>query len=236
VNAQSSKVREIFDQAAEIASESERLTYLEVACAGDGNLRGQVDALLKAYSDAGSFLDRPALDVAVLSKADQTDAFNSTPAEHPNLSVPTQAESAAQRDDNPLAFLTPSAKPGNLGRLGHYEIQEVIGKGGFGTVLKAFDEKLHRVVAIKVLAPELAASATARNRFIREARTAAAVSHDHVVTIHVVDEEHRPPYIVMQLIDGMTLQQKLDKTGALSLKEILRREFGREMGCGAERP
>ena len=57
-----------------------------------------------------------------------------------------------------------------------------------GVVLKAFDEKLHRVVAIKVMAPQLATSATARKRFTREARAAAAVSHDHVVTIHAVEE------------------------------------------------
>src|SRR5262249_15116020 len=107
---------------------------------------------------------------------------------------------------------------------------EVVGKGGFGMVLKAFDEKLHRIVAIKVLSMELSANGTARQRFIREARTAAAVAHEHVVTIHAVVEEHRPPYLVMQLIDGVTLQQKLDKSGFLSLREILR--IGMQMAEG----
>ena len=85
-------------------------------------------------------------------------------------------------------FLSPSDEAGPLGRLGHYEVLEVIGRGGMGIVLQAFDEKLHRVVAIKVMAPQLATSATARKRFIREAQAAAAVSHDHVVTIHAVEE------------------------------------------------
>src|SRR5436309_38611 len=66
-----------------------------------------------------------------------------------------------------LAFLTPPTRPDTLGRLGHYHVQEVLGKGGFGIVLKAFDERLHRIVAIKVLSPAYAASGSARKRFIR---------------------------------------------------------------------
>src|SRR5439155_24154804 len=121
-----------------------------------------------------------------------------------------------------LGFLAPSAQPGSLGRLDHYEILEVVGKGGFGTVLKAFDEKLHRIVAIKVLSPAYAVIGSARARFIREARTAAAVKNDHVVAIYSVQDEAQPPYLVMELIDGISLQDKLDKKGPLSVKEILR--------------
>jgi hypothetical protein len=121
-----------------------------------------------------------------------------------------------------LNYLEPPDNPKHLGKLDHYDILEEVGKGGFGTVFRAFDTKLHRVVAIKVLSPELAASGTARQRFSREAKSAAAVTHDHVVTIHSVDEDHRPPYLVMQFIDGISLQQKLDDKGALSVKEILR--------------
>jgi len=121
-----------------------------------------------------------------------------------------------------LDFLDPPAKPGQLGKLAHYEILEVIGRGGMGVVLKGFDQTLHRVVAVKVMTPELAASGTARDRFEREARAAAAISHDHVVTIHAVDEAKGLPYLVMQYVQGESLQQKLDRDGPLELKEILR--------------
>jgi hypothetical protein len=121
-----------------------------------------------------------------------------------------------------LDFLAPPEKPGQLGRLGHYEVLEVLGRGGMGIVLKAFDQTLHRVVAIKVMAPQLATSATARKRFVREARAAAAVRDQHVVAIHAVDEANGLPYLVMEHVAGTSLQQRLDRSGPLDLHEILR--------------
>jgi serine/threonine protein kinase len=121
-----------------------------------------------------------------------------------------------------LDFLAPSQKPGSLGRLDQYEILEVVGRGGMGVVFRAFDTKLHRVVALKALAPQLATSSAARQRFVREARAAAAVTHDHIIAIHSVEDAGPVPYLVMQFIDGPTLQKKLDRTGQLPLKEILR--------------
>ncbi len=129
-----------------------------------------------------------------------------------------------------MSFLAPSPRPEALGRLGHYDVLGTAGRGGMGVVLRAADEKLQRVVAIKVMALELAASATARKRFIREARAAAAVCHEHVVTIHAVEEEHSPPYFVMQFVEGVSLQDKLDRTGPLELREILR--IGLQMAEG----
>src|SRR4029434_4409755 len=99
---------------------------------------------------------------------------------------------------------------------------EEVGRGGMGIVLRAFDAKLHRVVAIKVLAAQLATSATARKRFTREAQAAAAVSHDHVVTVHARADANGLPYLVMQYVDGVSLQQRLDQGGPLQLQEILR--------------
>jgi hypothetical protein len=121
-----------------------------------------------------------------------------------------------------LDFLGPPERPEQLGRLGHYAVSEVLGRGGMGIVLKAFDEQLHRVVAIKVMAPQLATSATARRRFVREARAAAAVRNDHVIDIHAVDEAGPLPYLVMEYVSGVSLQQRLNRTGPLQLAEILR--------------
>jgi serine/threonine-protein kinase len=122
----------------------------------------------------------------------------------------------------PLDFLSPPQEPGHIGRLGPYEITEVIGRGGMGIVLKGFDEALHREVAIKIMAPHLAADDTARHRFLREARSAAAVIHPHVVTIHAVGEHQGLPYLVMEYVPGISLQERLNRGGPLDLRDIVR--------------
>jgi serine/threonine protein kinase len=125
--------------------------------------------------------------------------------------------------DLPLGFLSPSEKPDQLGRLERYEVLSEIGRGGMGIVLKAFDPSLHRVVAIKVLAPQLATSGVARKRFMREAKAAAAVTHEHIVTIHAVEEANGLPYLVMQYVAGQSLQDRIDRDGPISdLPEVLR--------------
>src|SRR5262249_28467312 len=88
-----------------------------------------------------------------------------------------------------LDFLAPSEEPGNLGRLGHYEVMKVIGRGGMGVVLKGFDTHLQRPVALKVMASALADDETSRKRFCREARAAAAITHEHVVAVYHVERE-----------------------------------------------
>jgi serine/threonine protein kinase len=163
------------------------------------------------------------------------------PASDPGLCrvIEEMKEQAASQDtrsepandiDRPLDFLDPSDKAGVLGRLGHYDIQEVIGRGGMGIVLKAFDNKLHRIVAIKVMAPHLAASPSARKRFTREAQAAAAIRNDHVVGIHAVEDAKDLPYLVMEYVSGESLQQRLDRHGPLELREILR--IGHQTACG----
>jgi serine/threonine protein kinase len=121
-----------------------------------------------------------------------------------------------------LYFLRPADRPELLGTLGEYEVIEVIGQGGFGVVLKAYEPALHRLVAIKVMSPALSGSATARRRFTREAQAAAAVCHDHIVTVHGVKEADGLPYLVMQYVSGESLQARLDRTGPLELVEIVR--------------
>ena len=125
---------------------------------------------------------------------------------HDVRSLVEAADDARQPWSSPeepwLGFLDPPEKDGPIGRLGSYEVLEVIGRGGMGVVLKAHDPSLNRFVAIKVLAPHLAGTAAARRRFAREARAAAAVSHEHVVAIHAVDSAGRLPYLVMQYVAG----------------------------------
>jgi serine/threonine-protein kinase len=121
-----------------------------------------------------------------------------------------------------LNMLDSSDDPSMLGRLGAYEIEEVIGHGGMGIVLKGFDASLNRHVAVKVLAPQLAGSAAARRRFAREAQAAAAVVHEHVVAIHAVDTAAGLPYLVMPLVAGWSLQQRIERTGPLGVRELLR--------------
>jgi serine/threonine protein kinase len=132
-------------------------------------------------------------------------------------------------DDNPidcetvsLDFLGPPSHPEMLGRIGRYEIERLIGAGGMGIVLKGFDTELHRVVAIKVLLPNLATSVAARRRFAREAQAAAAVVHEHVIPIYNVETDGEMPYLVMQFVPGHSLQTRVDEQGPLEIKEILR--------------
>jgi WD40 repeat protein len=99
-----------------------------------------------------------------------------------------------------------------------------------GVVLKALDPALRRVVAIKVLAPQLAGSATARKRFLREGRAAAAVAHEHVVPIYEVGEAAGLPYLVMQYVAGVSLQEKLDAEGPLPVSQVLR--IGKQVAEG----
>jgi hypothetical protein len=121
-----------------------------------------------------------------------------------------------------LDFLAPSDDHQALGRLGGYEVLGVLGRGGMGIVLKAFDPALDRMVALKVLSPALAASGAARHRFAREARAAAAVVHEHVVAIHAVSSWRGLPYLVMQYVPGRSLQDRIDRDGPLEIEEVLR--------------
>jgi serine/threonine protein kinase/WD40 repeat protein len=132
--------------------------------------------------------------------------------------------------EHELHFLRPSEKPGVLGLLGPYEVTEVVGRGGMGVVLRALDPSLNRYVAIKVLAPQLATTVAARKRFAREARAAAAISHEHVVAVLAVDEIEGLPYLVMAYVPGLSLQQRLDRAGPLEVKEILR--IGMQVASG----
>jgi serine/threonine protein kinase len=144
--------------------------------------------------------------------------------------LPEMAEENNWTEEMLLRSLDPSPTLGHLGRLGAYDVVAILGRGGFGVVFKAFDAALNRFVALKVLAPHLASNVAARKRFAREARAAAAVRDEHVVAIHGVEEAKGLPYLVMEYISGISLQQRLDSNGPLEVEEILR--IGRQTAAG----
>ena len=102
-----------------------------------------------------------------------------------------------------------------------YEIQEIIGSGGMAVVYKATDNRLHRSVAVKILRDELAADEEFRRRFQTEAQAVAMLSHPNIVSVYDVSHSESVEYIVMELIEGVTLMQYMQKKGALGWKEAL---------------
>src|SRR5512134_2578441 len=106
-------------------------------------------------------------------------------------------------------------------KLSHFRILDRIGEGGMGVVYLAEDEKLQRVVAFKVLPPERLADEERRLRFVREARTAAAVTHPNIAVVHEIDEADGVVFIAMELIEGKTLRELIGGN-PLPLREALR--------------
>jgi serine/threonine protein kinase len=104
--------------------------------------------------------------------------------------------------------------------IAHYRIIEPLGAGGMGAVYKAYDKKLHRVIALKLLPPEYIAQQDRRRRFLQEARAVSALNHPHILTVYEVGEDDGKPYIAMEYVEGETLRQKI-KSRALHVKETL---------------
>ena len=109
----------------------------------------------------------------------------------------------------------------NIGsKIAHYLIEEKLGEGGMGIVFKAFDTKLERTVALKILRPETMSDPDAKARFIREAKAASGLNHPNITIIHEIGEWHGRDYICMEYVEGQTLKQKI-KSGPLSIDEVL---------------
>lgn len=203
---------QVFLAALDLPDEAARAAYLDEACGQDMVLRRKVDGLLSSHFRSGEFLDVPA--------PEQVDAGSGADFPVTIQSDAVPAAKAPDDEDEGLSFLSPGTRPDSLGRIGHYEVLQVLGKGGFGIVFRAFDDTLQRVVAIKVMAPQLAATSPARKRFLREARSSAQVRHENVVQVYEVNEVPLP-YLTMEFIPGETLQQRLDRTGPLGPEEIV---------------
>jgi eukaryotic-like serine/threonine-protein kinase len=159
----------------------------------------------------------------------------------------TEAESAGQLDDtlarpegavvlSPLTkkirepeFAPPTA-PGEVGTLGRYRVLKKLGQGGMGAVYLGYDVKLGRKIALKVMLPEHTEDPESRERFLREARAAAMLKSDHVVTLFDVGEERGVAFIAMEYLSGYPLDQYLRNTGELPLAQVFR--IGRETAMG----
>jgi hypothetical protein len=164
----------------------ERAAFLEESCAGDEDLRREVESLIATQSGIDRFIESPAIEVA---------------------------SKALARDQAPPVDL--------IGRtIAHYRIVEKIGAGGMGVVYRARDEHLRRDVAVKIL-PEFFASDPERMaRLDREAWLLASLNHPNIAAIHGLEAFDGKRFLVMELVEGETLAQKIAK-GPLSVNEIL---------------
>jgi serine/threonine protein kinase len=128
------------------------------------------------------------------------------------------------------ALLAPPQGPDEISRLGPYRVLRVLGAGGMGVVFEAEDPQLQRHVALKAMRPDLATNGDARQRFLREAQRMATLTHDHVLAIHHVGEDHGVPFLAMPLLQGESPEDRLRREGQLPVAEVLR--IGRETALG----
>jgi serine/threonine protein kinase len=128
------------------------------------------------------------------------------------------------------AFLAQPQHPDELGRLAAYRVLKLLGSGGMGFVFQAEDVQLKRHVALKVMRPEAASKPAARERFLREARAAARLKSDHVVSIHQVGEDNGVVFLAMEYLEGVSLEEWLVKGRRPTPAQAAR--IGRQIALG----
>ncbi len=195
-------------QAAVERPAGERAEFLRRACAGDAALESEVRSLLASQQQAGSFLEGRAIEAAAREVGLEQNRDTS----------PGQDEAISEGS---LIGQTVS----------HYRIIERLGAGGMGVVYKAEDIRLHRFVALKFLPDEIARDADALSRFEREARAASALNHANICTIYEVEEHDHQPVIVMELLEGEILKERI-RAGPIPIDELL--DFGLETSDALE--
>src|ERR1044071_6021583 len=186
------KVEQLFHSAVRRDAQ-QRDAFLDGACGDDLDLRREVESLL-AEDESGSrtFM--------------QTEALNRPEAQ----ATPARHRSGGQEAQGPLTGM----------KFSHYRGLEKLGGGGMGVVYRAEDIKLGRPVALKFLPEEMSRHREAIGRFQREARAASALNHPNICTVHDIDGEGDRDFIVMELLEGVTLRRKIDGM-ALPLEQIL---------------
>ena len=139
-------------------------------------------------------------------------------------SQPPPSPPSPQPSQDPAASASSSELRAHVDRVlsAHYELDNEIGRGGMGVVYRARDRRLKRHIAIKVLPPELAFQSAIRTRFLREAETAAQLSHPNIVPIYSVDETEGLVYFVMAYVSGDNLAKRLHDVGVLSVEDTRR--------------
>ncbi len=182
----------IFSAALEQATPEERDAFLQEACGDNAALRAEIDALLAAHNDAGSFLER-------------------TPEElEATMSHPGSAESLDAIDEGAWRkLLEPSENENSLGQIGGYEVQELVGRGGMGVVYRARQRKLNRIVAVKTIVTGSMAGSTEIERFRREAEAAARLDHPGIVPVFEIGEESDVVFFSMGYVAGGSLAEHL---------------------------
>jgi tRNA A-37 threonylcarbamoyl transferase component Bud32 len=203
-----SEVKALFQRALEVPP-GERERFLDRGCAGDAALRGEVESLLDAYESAGSFMQR------------ETGGRSATTASASGASARFCAQCGARYSstelvcpadgevllDDPLALIGTTLD-------GLYEIEELLGQGGFGAVYLARHALLRDRVAVKVLRRDLSANPDLLRRFLREGRAARAIRHPNVVFIHDLRTTGEGlAYMVLEFVEGRTLRAELKRGG-----------------------
>lgn len=185
------QIERTFHAALEFAPES-RPAFLAESCGRDEGLRRDVERLLSRYDEAGSFLEEGAVEFAART-----------------LGVATLLDGSGG---------TPSVALGDT--ILHYRIIRVLGSGGMGVVFEAEDLRLRRHVALKVPFDRYGRDLRARNRFEHEARAASSLNHPNICSIHAVEEHGEQLVIVMELLEGESLKERLCR-GAVPTAEVV---------------